>query len=472
MRRIDLGISALLVPLDFVALLGAAVTAYALRFSPAFTAVRPILTDIPFKDFLSNAVLFAGIWILLFAIAGLYALKPTHLSREYSRILLASTAGIMIVIATVFFRRDLTASRFIVSALWALAILYVACGRTLLRIVRYALLRSRIGHERVILIGKGKTAEDLRRLYFERPTLGLTVIKSIPTWGETAERDVRAQAQKNNIQGIILADPDITRDKVLDLIAFAEHEHLSFHYLADPFTATFSRVEMTAQGGIPMLEVQRTPLEGWGRIVKRLFDVIVSALLLIIFSPVMAVTALAIVLDTHGGILFSRLPNGEKTTRMGQRGKPFHYFKFRSMRAGQHFMRYDALAHLDVRTGPLVKLKDDPRVTRVGKFIRKWSIDELPELLLVFLGRMSLVGPRPHLPEEVANYKPHHRRVLTIKPGITGMAQISGRSDLNFEDEVRLDTWYVEHWSLWLDLAILFKTPWAVVSHRGIEENV
>ena len=114
----------------------------------------------------------------------------------------------------------------------------------------------------------------------------------------------------------------------------------------------------------------------------------------------------------------------------------------------------------------MVKIANDPRVTRVGNFIRKFSIDELPELFLVLLGRMSLVGPRPHLPEEVAKYKPEHRKVLTIKPGITGMAQVSGRSDLAFEDEYRLDVFYIENWSLWLDIGICFKTAGALLARR------
>lgn len=123
---------------------------------------------------------------------------------------------------------------------------------------------------------------------------------------------------------------------------------------------------------------------------------------------------------------------------------------------------------MDTRKGsPMVKIKDDPRVTKVGKFIRKFSIDELPELLLVFSGRMSLVGPRPHLPEEVDKYKPEQRKVMTVKPGITGMAQISGRADLDFDDEVRLDTYYIEHWNPWLDFYILLKTPAVVIFKKG-----
>ena len=129
--------------------------------------------------------------------------------------------------------------------------------------------------------------------------------------------------------------------------------------------------------------------------------------------------------------------------------------------------RYNELAHLNTRKGPLVKTKDDPRITRVGKFIRKTSLDELPEFWLVLRGYMSLVGPRPHLPEEVDQYEDHQRKVMTIKPGITGLAQISGRADLDFDAEVRLDTYYIEHWSPWFDLYILLKTPLAVLFRKG-----
>lgn len=133
-------------------------------------------------------------------------------------------------------------------------------------------------------------------------------------------------------------------------------------------------------------------------------------------------------------------------------------------------MRYKELAKFNQRgDGPMVKIANDPRVTRVGRFIRRFSIDELPELFMVFVGKMSLVGPRPHLPEEVEKYQRHHKKALTIKPGITGLAQISGRSDLSFEDEVKLDAYYIENWSLWLDLVILIKTPMAVLRPRKAE---
>jgi lipopolysaccharide/colanic/teichoic acid biosynthesis glycosyltransferase len=168
--------------------------------------------------------------------------------------------------------------------------------------------------------------------------------------------------------------------------------------------------------------------------------------------------------------IFSKKDDGTHLSRVGEGGKPFNYFKFRSMIPYSDSMRYNELAQKNVRTdGPMVKIKDDPRVTKVGRFIRRWSIDELPELFLVFAGKMSLVGPRPHLPEEVAKYENHHKKSLTIKPGITGLAQISGRSDLLFEEEVKLDVYYIENWNLLLDLSILLKTPWAVIRSRDAQ---
>ena len=183
----------------------------------------------------------------------------------------------------------------------------------------------------------------------------------------------------------------------------------------------------------------------------------------------MLLTAISIKIDSKGPILFSKLENGEPVKRVGQKGKKFIFYKFRSMYPNTHKLRYEKLSGKNTRKdGPLVKIKNDPRVTSVGKFIRKYSIDELPQLWNVLIGNMSLVGPRPHLPEEVAQYKKHQRFVLTIKPGVTGLPQISGRSDLNFEEEVKLDRYYIENWSTWMDIKIIFKTIFVVL--RGHKE--
>ncbi len=466
MRRLDLGFAALLLPLDFFALLGAAGSAYALRFSKYFTDLRPIITDIPFSEYMATAAIFAGIWMLLFALAGLYTLRPRRFWSTLGRIFLASTAGIMIVIASVFFTRSLDTSRFVILAVWGFAIVYVTMGRLILRFLRRSMLKARMGHEQIALIGSSQAALDIAALYKKHPELGWTVVKQFKNWNDATKKTLRDLASKHKIDTILLAEPELNRTDALDIIALAEEFHINFRYLADLFSATFTNVEMDTFGGIPVISVKRTKLDGWGRIFKRLFDLVVSTILLIILSPIMLITAIAIKIDSRGKILYSS-EKGKPVMRVGEHGKLFHYYKFRSMHPDVHALRYNELSELDTRKGPLVKIQNDPRVTRVGRFIRKWSIDEFPEFFLVFLGRMSLVGPRPHLPEEVARYETHQRRVLAIKPGITGLAQTSGRSNLNFDDEVRLDAWYIENWSPWLDLYILLKTPAAVLFKKA-----
>ena len=466
MRRLDLFFTAAQLPLDFLAFCLAGSTAYALRTSQMFIELRPILQEIPWWSYSAGVLLFACVWIVLFALAGLYSTRLRRAWSDLGRIALACTAGVAIIIVTIFFRRDWTASRFIVLALWPLTILYLSIGRLILRSIRKRLISAGYGHQRIVIIGQNKVADDIIAMYQENPVLGFTIARTFKNWSASTRDEMLKLVRRQAIDGILLAEPALAREKALEAIAFSEEHHLTFHYLADLFAARFTRIEVSTAGGIPIIEVKRTPLDGWGRIAKRAFDLVAATLLLVLLSPIMLITALAISLESRGGVLFSRLPDKKPVLRVGEGGKPFHYFKFRSMEKDRHYERYNELAKQNIRKGPLVKMKDDPRIS---SFIRKWSIDELPELILVVQGKMSLVGPRPHYPEEVAKYEPSQRKVLTIKPGITGMAQISGRSDLNFEDEVRLDTWYIENWSLWRDIYILLKTPFAVIGHRKAE---
>jgi len=469
MKKSELAFAAILVPVDFgLAFLGA-LSAYSVRFG-WLAGVRPVVFDLPFHDYLLLAAGASALFVLFYALAGLYAVSgPRRLKTEVSRIFFASSTAILAFIVIIFFRRELFSSRFIILAAWFFAFIYVSLGRAGIRLLQRLLLRFGVGTHRVLIIGGDERTTKLLTGEFSRhPGAGYKIVRILPAFDDAAEVEMAGLAANDELDEIIVTDPGIGREELSRLLGFAESRHLYFKYSADLLATHAKNIEIGTIAGMPVVEIKGTRLDGWGRIFKRTFDIAVSFLLIVLTSPIMLITALAIVIDSKGPVFFSRLDDGTPVSRIGEHGKPFRYMKFRSMRPKSHNLRYTELAHLDTRKeGPLVKIKDDPRITRVGGFIRRFSIDELPELFLVLAGQMSLVGPRPHLPEEVAQYRDHQRRVLTIKPGITGLAQVSGRADLNFDEEVNLDTYYIENWSPWLDLAILLKTPFAVLSCRG-----
>lgn len=219
------------------------------------------------------------------------------------------------------------------------------------------------------------------------------------------------------------------------------------------------RIHTQQVAGLPLIHVTTPTLEGGQRVAKRLFDISVSGLLLILASPIMVAVALLVRLDSRGPVLF-------RQNRVGMEGKHFSMLKFRSMVQNAE----DQLALLADRNegaGVLFKMKEDPRVTRVGGFLRRYSLDELPQLFNIFIGSMSLVGPRPPLPREVEAYEHDVRRRLLVKPGLTGLWQVSGRSNLSWQDSVRLDLYYVENWSLAGDLIIILRTVRAVFRSTG-----
>lgn len=467
MKRSELIFTVLLVPLDFITLIAAGIAAYYSRFLPQLTAIRPVRFDLTFEEYINIVIFTALAWMVIFAISGLYSLQRQKLAGELSKILVASAAGVAIVFATLFFAQEFFESRFILLAAWFFVIVFVSAERILIRMIQRSLRRFGVGVHRVVVIGKGKTADTLMKEFKRRPRMGFATVANFEHWDEATKKKMKELVKKDEVDEIILADPDAPRLEREKILTFADAEHITFKHTADILAAASTRFEAHTIAGVPIIELKSTPLEGWGAIYKRIFDIVVSLLLIILTLPIQIVVALALFLEQPGRILFSRLPSNKKVMRVGLDGKAFHYFKFRSMVKDAHKFRFDpefVKKHGNTRSGtPLFKLQDDPRVTRVGRFIRKYSIDEIPEFYLVFLGRMSLVGPRPHLPEEVDKYQPHHRRVHAIKPGVTGLSQISGRADLDFEEEIRLDVYYIENWSPLMDLIILIKTPFIVL---------
>ncbi len=464
MKRVHLFFAALLVPLDYLALLGAAATAYSLRFSPYLRELRPVIFDLALDDYLRISGLIAMIWIVIFAFSGLYAIRAHRLASEVSRIILACSTGIAVVLAISFFSRELFDSRFIVLAVWGLSILFITIERGLIRGVQRSLRVFEIGTQHVIMIGKTRSGNTLHEHFDRHPRVGFTVTAHFASFSDETRKRIHALKKRRAADVIMVANPNMPMKELAALKHFSDVEHLGFMYSAEMFPGSAVQPTIHTLAGQPIIEVPKTPLDGWGAIYKRGFDVIVALILIILTSPIQLLVALALFIEQPGSVFFVH-------KRVGQGGKVYRHLKFRSMVKDAHKFRFDPefiKRYGNEREGtPLFKLENDPRITRVGKFIRKLSLDELPEFFLVLTGRLSLVGPRPHLPEEVKTYQPEQRRVLTIKPGVSGMAQTSGRADLNFDEEVRLDMYYIENWSPWLDAVILLKTPWVVLWSRG-----
>jgi exopolysaccharide biosynthesis polyprenyl glycosylphosphotransferase len=468
LKKSELIFSVVLVPLDFLMLILAAMAAYFLRFQ-SLAQLSPVIYEMPFWGFLKIASFMGLLWLVIFALSGLYTIGGTRrILDELAKIFVACSAGLGVIIILIFFNRDLFSSRFIIFAAWIFAIIFVSFGRSIVRFVQRALFRRGIGAHRTVIVGEDKAADVLVNEFYKNSGLGLKVIKRYRKFDEETARELDELSKTAGVDEVIQAQSGASRDETMGLIDFCDERHIVFRYSTDIFSVQAAKIDIRDYAGVPVAEIKQTRLEGWGKIYKRIFDIIGSLVLIIITSPIMILTAIAIKLDSRGPVFWSKLDDGSPVQRIGQHGEPFHYFKFRSMRPGTHNLRYTELAEQDTRKGPLVKIKNDPRVTRVGRFIRRTSIDELPELFLVLAGKMSLVGPRPHLPEEVAKYKKHHKKVLIVKPGITGLAQISGRADLDFEDEIKIDVYYIENWSLKLDLYILFKTPFVVFWGKSI----
>jgi len=439
----------------------AGIFAYNLRFVPFFTQIRPVVDEIIFQQYLTLILLVPAIFLIIFALTGLYAIRITRrLIDEMTSIFIACTASIAIVIIIIFFQRELFSSRFIVLIGWILAVLMVMAGRLLVRSIQRLLLKRGTGAHNVVMIGHDKTTEDIVKQIYRNPNLGYRIVARYDNFDEENVKDITGKLQALRVDEIIQTDTSLAKEQVMAMRDFCNEHHLDFKYTTDLFEVQPTHIEINTIADIPIIQVKRTKLDGWGRIFKRVFDFIFALIGIIILSPMFIIVSIFIVIDSQGGIF-------AKLERVGEKGKIFTFYKFRSMVKNAHLLKKD-LVKLNERTdGPLFKIKNDPRITRVGRFLRKTSLDEFPQLFNVIKGEMSLVGPRPHEPEEVSRYESWHRKLLTLKPGMTGLAQISGRSDLKFEDEAKLDIYYIENWTPKLDLQILFKTPWVVIAGKS-----
>lgn len=477
MKKSELFFSALLVPIDLLTIFLSFIAAYYLRLN------QPNVQFYwQFDQYLTFVATLAPIWLVIFVLAGLYSIKKTMRPwEEAAAILTGVSGGTFLVIAWPFLTRQEFFSRLVVIYLFIFGLIFVTLGRLAIRWIKYATYRYGIGVHRIVVIGTNGVAkrfiEDLEGdLNLGYRVVGVLQISDKAEVSEGLAPRILGDLDEflrgkitPEFDDLLVATDEIPQSIVLQILEYCEDHKVGFKLSPTLLETHSTNIEVMQLAGVPILEYKRTRLDGWGRILKRLADIVGSLVGILIFSPFLLLTALAVKLTSAGPIIY----NNE---RVGDDGY-FHAYKFRSMKieyctgsiyAGDTALKYEQelIKKQNSRSGPLYKVANDPRLTPIGQFIRTTSLDELPQLFNVLKGEMSLVGPRPHQPREVALYERRHRKLLHIKPGITGMAQISGRSDLDFEDEFRLDLYYIENWSLWLDIQIIIKTPLSILASR------
>ena len=279
----------------------------------------------------------------------------------------------------------------------------------------------------------------------------------LPVLGRVGEirRIVAAQV----IDEVLFAIDRRDFDRFEDLFLALQEQGIITRFALNFFPHAKASVQLEDLDGVPLLTFSTGPTSVGGLLLKRTQDIVLAGVLLVLVLPVLAALAALIRLSSSGAVLF-------RQTRCGRNGRLFTLYKFRTMTADAEGRRRE-IEHLNEMDGPVFKARNDPRVTRFGRFLRKFSLDELPQLWNVVKGDMSLVGPRPPIPEEVAQYERWQRRRLAMKPGLTCLWQISGRNELDFEQWMKLDLAYIDHWSPWLDLKILLRTIPVVLSGKG-----
>ena len=460
MKKAALLFTVALVPVDFIMLFFAGISAYFLRTSELVSQYRPVLfyLNLPFEKYIIILFSFIPFCIVMFALTGLYRARRGDILEEFFQVVASASFAMMAIIIYIFITREWFDSRFIVIAAWALTIGYVFLGRMALRAVeRYCATRYQFGVKRALIIGDDEVSDILMREIQRNPALRYRVVKQIAVLDL---EEIKRAIENPGIDAVVVGRADYSKEAIVELAEFCRDRHLTFRFAPTLFQALTTNVEVDIVGGIPLIEIKHTALDGWGKVIKRTMDCAGALAGLITLSPLFTVTAILVKLDSQGPVFVAL----DRITM----GKKFKMYKFRSMVDRAHEMK-EQLTALNERKdgGPLFKMQNDPRVTRIGKVLRRTRIDELPQLFNVVMGEMSLVGPRPHEPEEVGQYERHHKKLLVVKAGMTGMAQIAGSSNLPFEEEVKLDTYYIENWSLFLDIKILLKTMVLVFRDRS-----
>lgn len=396
---------------------------------------------------------------------------------QMSKVTGGSLAGIAIVVLGLLIFTPVLPSRLLFPFTLIAMIVIFGVERFAIKRVRMMLWKQGINVRRMLVVGTTHAGQRIMKEVLDQPGFGYSLVGyvedaeelkpwTVPITGHTEPSrlgeitDIDRVIARHGVDEVVVALPANSHARILEVLEQCRNERVAFRLVPDLFEVRFNEVQIDALNGIPLIGVKEVVLQGGNLWLKRTMDVVLATAVLFVTAPLIALIALAIKLERpHGPVLF-------KQVRIGRDGQAFFFYKFRSMRPDAEELK-EQLRELNEADGPIFKMRNDPRVTRVGRLLRRTSLDELPQVFNILRGDMSWVGPRPPVPSEVAEYTDWHRRRLEITPGLTGLWQVSGRSDLSFDEMVKLDLYYAENWSLFFDLKIILLTIPAVLSARG-----
>jgi exopolysaccharide biosynthesis polyprenyl glycosylphosphotransferase len=454
---------------DLGATLSAFLVAYWLRGTFPWDPSLPLF---PFSMHLNLLWGVFLIWSILFYLVGLYRdWRGEGFWKETWGVFKAIFISSLILGFTVFALKYQFVSRIFILSFALFDLFFIIAARTLLR--RLILFSNKkIKRFRIILIvGTEERAVSLAQNIEKHKDLGLQILGFLSTGDASVSqklnghpvlglaKDLPQLLEREVVDEVIFAISQEELKRMEDLFLLCEERGITARLAINFFPHVIAKTHLEELDGVPLLTFTTTPKNELLLFLRRVFDFLGSLILLLILSPVFLLIALAIRLDSAGPAVYRQI-------RCGLNGRKFVLYKFRSMVQGAEVQK-DELAPYNIMDGPVFKMKNDPRVTRVGQFLRKTSLDELPQLINVLRGEMSFVGPRPLPAEEVENIKGWQRRRLSMKPGITGLWQVSGRNRIDFDQWMKLDLEYIDHWSLGLDFKILLRTILAVLLGKG-----
>ena len=410
------------------------------------------------------------VFAFILALRGLYRLpRVASALDDLSTIFTAAGLSVMLLFAASTFVRYPAESRLTLIFAWALMTFLVVLGRANWLWILGLLHQRGIGVARTLVVGDNTVGRMIMQALAGRPHLGYEIAGFLSTDGDTdfgrfhrlgTPDELERIVHQERIAQVVIALPSASHEAIIRIVTHCSRHGVQFRLVPDLYEVSLGRLDMDTVSGIPLMGMKDHAIRGVNFVMKRVIDCLISLVILTVFSWLFAALALLIWIEDRGGSpIYGQ-------TRVGRGGRQFTIQKFRSMRPGADQQLAQLLEYNEAE-GPIFKMRDDPRRTRAGAFMRRWSLDELPQLWNVLKGDMSLVGPRPATPREVAQYEEWQLHRLDALPGITGLWQVSGRSELGFAEQVLMDIMYIENWSLGLDLRILLRTVPAVLSGKG-----